>query len=193
LFWWLSHGMLTPEGQQVMPGFAGRLDEDSRWALIDYIRAHNAGHAMRATGDWPHPLHAADFGIECNGHTQQLLNLRGHFVRLIFGMVPPLPPTLDGVVTVLVGSPKDELPSGICIARDETIPLAYAILTGTAPDSVTGMQMLIDADGWLRALQPAQATAGWNNPGALMAEIKHLREHKVAATDAQSEMMKMPM
>ncbi len=193
LFWWLSHGMFTPEGQQVMPGFAARLDEDSRWALIDYIRAHNAGSAKRATGDWPHPLHAADFGIECASHTLKLSDLRGRFVRLVFGVVPALPPSLRDVDTVIVAPPKGENPAGACIARDETIPLAYAILTGAAPNTVTGLQVLIDADGWLRATEPAQALAAWDDPKALMAEINALREHKVAATDAESPPMKMPM
>jgi putative copper export protein/mono/diheme cytochrome c family protein len=193
LFWWLSRGMFTPEGQQVMPGFAGRLDEDSRWALIDYIRAHNAGNAKRATGDWPHPLHAADFGIECSGQTLRLSDLRGRFVRLVFGVVPSLPPSMRDVETVLVAPPKGENLEGACIARDETIPLAYAILTGAAQNEVTGMQVLIDPDGWLRAVEPAQATAAWDDPKALMAEINLLREHKVAATEAESAPMKMPM
>jgi hypothetical protein len=185
--------MFTPEGQQVMPGFAGRLDEDSRWALIDYIRAHNAGNAKRATGDWPHPLHAADFGIECSGQTLRLSDLRGRFVRLVFGVVPSLPPSMRDVETVLVAPPKGENLEGACIARDETIPLAYAILTGAAQNEVTGMQVLIDPDGWLRAVEPAQATAAWDDPKALMAEINLLREHKVAATEAESAPMKMPM
>lgn len=41
LFWWLSAGMPGPDGALVMPGFAGRLSEADRWALIDLIRARN--------------------------------------------------------------------------------------------------------------------------------------------------------
>ena len=38
LFWWVSHGM--DEG--VMPGFAGALDPNQRWNVINFIRARAA-------------------------------------------------------------------------------------------------------------------------------------------------------
>lgn len=41
LFWWLSAGMPGPDGKNVMPGFADKLSEADRWALIDLIRARN--------------------------------------------------------------------------------------------------------------------------------------------------------
>ena len=46
MFWWLTHGIDDPEGGMVMPGFANALSVDDRWALIDYVRAHNAALAM---------------------------------------------------------------------------------------------------------------------------------------------------
>jgi hypothetical protein len=39
--------MEAPDGALVMPGFADTLPADDRWALIDDIRAHNAGVGMR--------------------------------------------------------------------------------------------------------------------------------------------------
>ncbi len=50
LFWWLTHGIEAPEGGLAMPAFGGILSDDDRWQLIDYIRAHNAGVAVRADG-----------------------------------------------------------------------------------------------------------------------------------------------
>jgi putative copper export protein/mono/diheme cytochrome c family protein len=41
LFWWIGHGMNGPDGHRVMPGFADTLDEDTRWALIDFLHANN--------------------------------------------------------------------------------------------------------------------------------------------------------
>ncbi len=193
LFWWISHGMFTPEGQPVMPGFSAVLDEDARWALIDYIRAHNAGHAVHETGDWPHALHAAEFGANCGSRVVQLSDFRGRFVRLVFGVMPPAASAAHEVQTILVAPPKGQDPADACIARDETIPMAYAVLTGVAPEAVTGMQVLIDPDGWLRAVQPAHSMAAWDDPRALMAEIAVLRARKVAADDAESAPMKMPM
>ena len=46
LFWWISHGMFGPDGKRVMTGFAGTLDENTIWALIDFLHAQNPnGHA----------------------------------------------------------------------------------------------------------------------------------------------------
>ena len=47
MFWWLTHGIDDPEGGLAMPGFANALSAEDRWALIDYVRAHNAGVAMQ--------------------------------------------------------------------------------------------------------------------------------------------------
>ncbi len=41
LFWWLSAGIPTLDGAVAMPGFADRLTEAERWAVIDFIRARN--------------------------------------------------------------------------------------------------------------------------------------------------------
>jgi mono/diheme cytochrome c family protein len=41
LFWWISHGMFGPDGKRVMTGFAATLDEDTSWALIDFLHANN--------------------------------------------------------------------------------------------------------------------------------------------------------
>ncbi len=213
LFWWISHGMVTPEGEQIMPGFAAALDEDARWALIDFIRANNAGITKRATGEWQHPVKEAEFGITCGDRALKLSDLRGQFIRLVFGAaftVPDpsmLPPPMSipaktspamsmesgGVTTVMVAPQDGTNGSGACITRDETVPLAAAILSGVKPAEMAGMQFLVDPDGWLRAEQPPGGAPSWNDPDTLAAEIVMLRKHKIAATDGASEMMKMPM
>ncbi len=60
LFWWLSHGIAAPDGSLAMPGFAAALTEDQRWALIDWVRANNAGVVWAATGAWPRPVQAPE-------------------------------------------------------------------------------------------------------------------------------------
>ncbi len=65
LFWWLTHGIEAPDGRPAMPGFAAVLSEDQRWALIDWLRAHNAGLARAATGDWPLPVQAPGLEARC--------------------------------------------------------------------------------------------------------------------------------
>jgi putative copper export protein/mono/diheme cytochrome c family protein len=192
LFWWISHGMFAPEGGQVMPGFADSLDEDSRWALIDYIRAHNAGNAFHDTGRWPQPVQAAGFGIRCGERMMQLSDLRGRFVRLVFGMVPPASANVDGVATIAAAVPGNPA-TDACVAIDETVPSSYAILSGSAAEEMTGTQFLIDEDGWLRAMQKSTEPADWDNPNALRAEITTLRAHKVTNSVMSAAPMNMPM
>jgi len=54
LFWWLTAGMAGPDGQPVMPGFAARLDEADRWAVIDAIRATNPYRPAEAAAGHHH-------------------------------------------------------------------------------------------------------------------------------------------
>jgi putative copper export protein/mono/diheme cytochrome c family protein len=191
LFWWISHGMFTPEGTQVMPGFADALDEDDRWAAIDFIRANNAGIAHRDTGDWPHTIQAPGFGARCGAAQFQLADWHGRFVRLVIGAVPPTPAD-HGVVTVVAGA-VGPVPAGMCVARDETVPAGYAVVTGMAPAALKGAQFLIDGDGWLRAVQMPNAAMGWNDATMLRAEIAALRSQPVGAVASAAMPMNMKM
>ena len=88
LIWWLSHGIEAPEVGLVMPGFADTLSVEERWDLIDFIRARNAGVAMRVTGDWPVPVQAPGFQATCaGGRTVTLADLRGQVLRLVVELV----------------------------------------------------------------------------------------------------------
>ncbi len=180
LFWWLSHGMEGPEGGLVMPGFAAGLSEDRRWALIDFIRARNAGVAYRATGAWPVPLQAPALQAVCDGgRSVGLADLRGGFVRLVIG--PAHPSAVPGITTVLATSdPAATASPGLCIASDETIPQAYAIVAGVAREALAGTQFLIDGDGWLRAMQRPGSTQ-WDDPRALLADVRGFRAHPVGS------------
>ncbi len=102
--------------------------------------------------------------------------MRGHFVRLVIGRVAPAP---DNGVTTIVASPPDgaAVPAAMCVARDETVAAAYAVVTGLAPAAMPGMQFLIDDQGRLRAMQ---AGCVWDDPARLAAEVAMLRAAKVA-------------
>ena len=107
LYWFISHGFATPEGSVTMPGFAGVLSSEAIWHLIDYLRAHNAGDAMRRTGSWPQPLPMPQFDAQCaDGRIIDLDDLRGRALRIIAvsddeSTRPPLPDDV-GAATVLV-------------------------------------------------------------------------------------------
>ena len=188
LFWWLAHGIEGPEGGVAMPGFAGVLSEDQRWALIDYIRAHNAGLTFHGAGAWTPALHAPGLQTQCaDGRTASLADLRGGFVRLVIGMAGAAP----GVTTVLATSDPAAKPApGLCIASDEGLAQAYAIVSGVPPSAMPGTEFLIDGAGWLRAMQAPEAAPGWNDPRQLSAEIAQLAAHPLPA-DAGAVHMSM--
>jgi putative copper export protein/mono/diheme cytochrome c family protein len=192
LFWWLTDGMRTPEGRQAMPGFGRALEEDERWALIDYIRANNAGRMFAAMHDWDRPVQAPGFEADCGGETRQLSDLRGRFVRLIIGAPAAAPAALPGLVTVAAAA-GGRKQAGLCLARDETIAPAYAVITGVGAQDLTGWQFLIDPDGWLRAAQRPDGKPGWDDGLVLQAELGALRARKVEVTPGAGEKMNMPM
>ncbi len=182
LFWWLSHGIDGPRGRLVMPGFANALSEDDRWDLIDYIRAHNAGLTFQATGTWSPPLHAPDLQAMCDGgRTVSLADLKGGFVRVVFGTHPP---ALDAAVTTILAtsSPTATSRPGLCIADDGTLPQAYAIAAGLDASQIGKAEFLIDGDGWLRA---EQHDGAWTDPSALTAAIQRLAAHPIAASSEE--------
>ena len=158
LFWWLSHGIPAANGHPAMPGFAGTLDEDARWQIIDVLRARAAGLTHAATSAWSPPMLAPDLDADCTGgRSLTLRDLRGKPVRLVFqAAAGPSPAPLPGgaAVTVFVPRPDaTEAAGGDCIAADPSVFAAYALVTGLPADQLAGAEVLIDAAGRLTAVQ----------------------------------------
>jgi len=178
LFWWLSHGIEAPRSDLAMPGFAEVLTEDQRWALIDWVRANNAGLAWAAEGAWPVPVQAPGFQAACSsGRSVTLDALHGQVVRIVFGPAR----AMSGVVTVQVTpDPHPALGDGLCAAAEDTVLRAYAAVTGAAPDGMAGAQILVDGGGWLRAVQRSGAVPGWDHPDALAAAVREVQAYPLA-------------
>jgi hypothetical protein len=181
LFWWLGHGIEAPNGGLAMPGFAGLLSDDERWALIDYIRAHNAGLAFRQTAAWPQPVQAPELQADCADGTRSLADLQGRFVRLAIGPAPA-GASPARVTTILVNPAPGAQPAPqLCIVRDPAVAQAYAIIAGLPPGELPGTQFLIDGKAWLRAVHhPGYAPGDWNDPAVLAAKVKELQANPVA-------------
>ena len=192
LFWWLSHGIEAPEGGMAMPGFDQSLDPGQRWDLIDYVRAHNAGLVVQAAGIWSPPLQAPGFQARCTGdRTRSLADFRGGFVRLVLGTTPGTPD--PSVTTILATTNPAARPGpGLCIADDAALPSAYGIVSGLAPQDLAGTQILIDGQGWLRAVQPGRTGAGWNDTQRLAATIRQLQADPIAR-GAENDHARMQM
>jgi putative copper export protein/mono/diheme cytochrome c family protein len=193
LFWWLTHGIDVPEGGMTMPGFADKLDPDARWALIDYIRAHNAGAVMAATGVWPVPLHAPSFPIACDRlNAQEVGDLRGSVVYVTASDEAPTPqpaPVVDGVQTVTVritlGGDAQPAP-GTCVAATPSAWPAFAILAGVDPSALAGTAFLIDAAGWLRAVSRRDTPEAWHDQDQLIGAIRQIATHPITAQEANA-------
>lgn len=189
LFWWLTHGIEAPRGGLAMPGFAGALTEDQRWALIDWMRANNAGAAWAAAGAWPVPVQAPGFEASCaGGRGMTMEDLRGQMIRVVFGPARAAP----GVVTIQVtADARAGSGDGLCLADGREVLQAYAAVTGASPGALAGTQILVDGAGWLRAVQASGAGPGWDDPAALDAAVQEVGAHPLAAAAVSHAGMQM--
>ena len=187
MFWWLTHGIEAPLGGMAMPGFAKALTPDDRWALIDFIRARNAGLARRSSGAWPMQVQAPSFQAACaDGRETTLADLRGRIVRLVIGRAIALPEA--GVVTVeATADPAARPDAGRCIVDDQTILAAYSVVAGIGARDLPGVQFLIDADGRLRAALPATGQPD-RDMLRLRADIGDIRQHALPAPPVMDHM-----
>jgi putative copper export protein/mono/diheme cytochrome c family protein len=183
LFWWLAQGIAAPQGGLAMPGFAERLSEDDRWALIDYVRARNAGLAVAASGQWPQPVLAPDIQLRCaDGRAGSLGVLRGRVLRIVVVAAgqPALVPQAQVTDVWIASDPGLRPGPGSCLADDPAAASAYAIVGGIAPGDPAGARFLVDAQGWLRAAWRPGEPAGWTEPRALLNMIAEIRTHPLA-------------
>ena len=118
-----------------MPGFAGTLSSEARWDLIDYLRAHNAGASMRATGVWSHLVPVPQFDAICpDGRDIDLDDLRGRALRIVApadqAALQALPDA-PGITTIILARKQSEaMGSTACVAREPETWTAFAIIVG---------------------------------------------------------------
>lgn len=90
MYWWLTHGM---EGA-AMPGFASHMDEETRWSVVNFLRAFADGFSSRVLSPTVAPrqpwLGAPDFLYETQqGENGRLRDFRE--VRPVLLVVASLP------------------------------------------------------------------------------------------------------
>jgi mono/diheme cytochrome c family protein len=182
LFWFVSHGIAPVDGSPAMPAFESLLPERTRWSLIDYVYALNAGAVTRGLDGWPHRVLAPAVALSCATiAAHRTLDLRGKVISIILGSLPEtidrLPP-VNGieVITVWISEGESEpapVPGIDCVAQggaDEVT--AYAVLAGAADGHVTRARFLIDPDGVLRSVWRADDGVEWADPGRLLEEVR---------------------
>jgi mono/diheme cytochrome c family protein len=179
MFWFLTHGIDDPEGGLAMPGFAASLSAADRWALIDYVRAHNAATAIRPDATFGIPVLAPGLTIACNGLAATAMgDLRGHAVFVVLGDVPDDAPRQDAItLSVPIGDARPT--PGTCVAADPAARSAFAALADLPLAEVAGSQFLVDPNGWLRAALRPDTAGGWHSRQDLAVAIRGIIAHPI--------------
>jgi putative copper export protein/mono/diheme cytochrome c family protein len=186
MFWWLTHGIDDPEGGLAMPGFAASLSAEDRWALIDYVRAHNAGLAMLRDAAFDVPVRAPALPVSCAGvNAFRMSDLLGHAVHVVTGAVSDgLIPAQSGVTTVTLDLRDGAVPvAGSCVAATAAGWQAYAVLADQPPDQLAGADFLVDPNGWLRAVHRSGSAGGWYKADDLIAAVRGICASPIAAVN----------
>ncbi|ARJ67120.1 hypothetical protein WV31_16325 [Magnetospirillum sp. ME-1] len=146
LFWWVSRGMTGVDGRPAMPGFAGKLSEAERWAVIDFLHANAAGAELARTGRWPHDFMAPDMTARCaDGGRVSLSQWRGKAVHIIVEGVDGLAEGADLPTLLIGGQPR----ASACAVEEAEARQALAVTLNLTPDDIAGSQFLVSPEGWL--------------------------------------------
>jgi putative copper resistance protein D len=196
LFWWVSHGM--DEG--MMPGFAGVLNPNRRWDVINFIRARAAGMLAMRIG--PEVTTAAapevpDFAFEAGGVQQTLREVLETAPVLLVLFAPPVPierlqqlaaaqPRLGAaglqVVAVGLGTTPDETSEGnrtrpFLVGVSSEVSAALALFRAAGDGAET--ELLLDGAGKIRARWTSDMPGGLAPADVLIADAERLERTAV--------------
>jgi putative copper resistance protein D len=198
LFWRVSHGM--DEG--VMPGFAGVLNPNQRWDVINFIRARAAGVLARRIG--PEVTTAAapevpDFAFEAGSVQQTLRQVLETGPVLLVLFAPPVPverlqqlaaaqPRLGAarlqVVAVGLSANPDEISQGnrtppFVVGVSSEVSSALALFRAAEDGGET--ELLLDRAANVRARWTSDVPGRLAPTDGLIADSERVRRIAVAA------------
>jgi putative copper resistance protein D len=188
LFWWISHG-----ADNVMPGFAGAIDDDARWNLIDFIHADADAARLRHNAKnlgFPTP----DFTADCpDGSTISPSDLRGSLVHLVMAGTHSaarlhqlahghIAHNLTTIVIERADAPVNDLP--FCATQEANVRAAFAVYRGGDEAASEGTEFLIDAAGQLRALWYPGLKPAWTDDTMLRQQVRDISNAVASARAA---------
>jgi putative copper resistance protein D len=191
LFWWVSQG----RDNGLMPGFAGVLNPNQRWDVINFIRARAAG--VLATEIGPEVTTAAapqvpDFTLEAGGvqHTLRQVLETGPALLVLFA--PPIPverlqqlaaaqPRLGAtglqVLAIALGISPDETSEGSHTARfvvSVSAEASSALALFRTPADGGETELLLDRAGDVRARWTGNMPGGLATTDLLIADAERV-------------------
>ncbi|TDU32322.1 putative copper resistance protein D [Panacagrimonas perspica] len=182
MYWWFTHGM--PAGP--MPGFAGVLDDEQRWDLVNFLRVFSQGFQARVLGPRVVPgkpwLGAPDFYYQTgDGSSAQFKDLRGRSPALVVFDVAEDPLSVARLEALRNAA---DASFTLIVPRSEDVWQAYQFLTRTLADrgasDRVGMprrhvEFLIDRFGYIRARWiPSDEAVPWTASFDVKAEVARL-------------------
>jgi putative copper resistance protein D len=188
LFWWVSHGIAG-----AMPGFSEAIDDEGRWALVDFVHANADAVRLRAAANNP-GFPTPDFTAECpDGSTVSLSDKRGSVVHIIIAG-PQSSPRLHelahahlmaDLTTIVIANDEAAKDLSFCSTREQATREAFAVYL--PKDTSGGAEFLVDPAGQLRAIWYPGLQPAWTDPEVLrrrIADIDHVVPARTAAQHA---------
>lgn len=160
LLWRVLHGLQDRRGRRTMPGFAGALDADRAWAVLDHLQAQAAGRTLQRAGVWEQPVALPDLPVRCDdGPARPLRSWAGQRLRVVAAAEGAVREDPRFVTVVLTGGSGRPVQAE-CRAEGADAWEAFARIAGVEPARLAGLQFLADKRGWLRAR--SSGSRGWS-------------------------------
>lgn len=162
-YWHVRHGLRGRDGGETMPAFGNRLSPEQTWSVLAALRLLASGQSLKEQGRWTYPVAAPDLTMYCpDAPARQLADWRGRRVRIVVAAplagMPREDPRFETVVLTDGAAPATS--TGCVVAAQAAEARRLVALVAGQATSIDGVQLIVDRDGWLRALgRPGEG--GW--------------------------------
>jgi putative copper resistance protein D len=193
MYWWVSNGL----DNGVMPGFAGKLNPDQRWNLIDFLLARAAGDLTDKVGTQisttaapPLPDFAFERGGEQNTLSQTLKS--GPVLLVLFSTHAPrarleqlarLEPRLApaGLHIVAVAIDRSTAKAPLIVEVSDDVRVALGLFRSRTEGGET--ELMLDRGGSVRARWTASRAGGLADAATLLRDAVRVASIPVAAAN----------
>jgi len=165
LFWRVRHGLKGRDGSITMPGLTQPLSDAQVWELLDFLQAQAAGRMLKESGAWSNPVRLPDGPVRCQrGRHATARSLTGQRLRVV---VPAAgaPALADDprLVTLQLRLPDTPATTAEpeCEMQAAAAAASLALVLGVPQEKLPGYQLMVDRQGWLRAVSPP-GRSGWS-------------------------------